>query len=190
VDRGDAWIDESTPVAPSSYNRTTLDAEQSAEWFSAHGGTGVVLRFAAMYGPDALMREVLDVMRKGWSPLPGDPSAYLSSLAHRDAGSAVVAALGVPAGTYNVAEDEPVRRGEWVRTLAAAARLRAPRFLPTSLTALGGSTMRLLARAQRMSNKRFRGASGWEPHYRTAPDAWADVVGALEAEARGDFTNS
>jgi nucleoside-diphosphate-sugar epimerase len=135
------------------------------------------------------MREMLDVIRKGWSPLPGDPSAYLTSLAHRDAGSAVVAALGVPPGVYNVAEDEPVRRGEWVRTLAEAARLTPPKHLPTWLTALGGSTMRLLARSLRISNKRFCAASGWRPHDATAPAAWADVIRALEA-SRGEFTHS
>src|SRR5215212_6747849 len=30
VDSGEAWIDESTPVAPARYNRSTLDAERSA----------------------------------------------------------------------------------------------------------------------------------------------------------------
>jgi len=179
VDRGDAWIDESTPVAPASYNRTTLDADQSAERFTAEGGTGVVLRFAGLYGPDALMREMLDVMRKGWSPLPGDPLAYFTSLAQQDAATAVVAALDVPAGTYNVAEDEPVRRGDWVRTLAAAANLPTPRPIPKWIAALGGSLMRLLSRSQRMSNRRFRTASGWHPQYPTAPDAWPEVVRAL-----------
>lgn len=179
VDRGDEWIDESTPVAPARYNRSTLDAERSAERFTADGGTGVVLRFAALYGPDALLREMIDVMRKGWSPLPGDVSAFFTSLAQSDAASAVVAALAIPAGTYNIAEDEPVRRGEWVRSLAAAAGVAPPRPIPTWLTRLGGSTMRLLSRSQRISNRRFRAASGWSPRYPRAPDAWGDVVAAL-----------
>ena len=179
VDRGDSWIDESSLVAPASYNRTTLDAERSAERFTADGGTGVVLRFAALYGPDALMREMLNVMRKGWSPLPGDPSAYFTSVAHSDAGSAVVASLTVPAGTYNVAEDEPMRRGEWVRSLAAAAGIAAPKPLPRWLTSLGGSAMRLLARTQRMSNRKLRDASGWAPRYARASDAWPEIIAEL-----------
>jgi len=179
IDRGDAWIDETTSVAPASYNRTTLDAERSAEEFTAAGGTGVVLRFAALYGPDALMREMLDVMRKGWSPLPGHPSAYFTSVAQSDAASAVVVSLAVPAGTYNVAEDEPMRRGEWVRSLAAAAGIAPPKPLPGWLAGLGGSAMRLLARSQRMSNRKLRDASAWTPRYGRASDAWPEIIAHL-----------
>lgn len=181
VDNGDAWTDESTPVAPARYNRSTLDAEHSASHFTKEGGAGIVLRFAAMYGPDALLHEMLNVMRNGWSPLPGDPNAYFSSLSQDDAASAVVAALGVPAGTYNVADDEPMRRGEWVHSLATAARIQPPRPLPRWVTALGGSTMQLLARSQRISNKRLRTTSGWAPRYPSAASAWRDVLGSMPA---------
>jgi nucleoside-diphosphate-sugar epimerase len=183
VDRGDAWIDESTPVAPAAYNRTVLDAEHSAERFTADGGTGVVLRFAGLYGPDAILCEMLDVMRKGWSPLPGDPSGFFTSVAQSDAASAVVAALTVPAGTYNVAENDPLRRGEWVGSLAAAAGIAPPRPIPTWLTPLGGSMMRLLSRSQRISNRQLREASGWSPRYARAADAWGDIVSACTRAA-------
>jgi nucleoside-diphosphate-sugar epimerase len=179
ADNGSEWIDESMPVAPARYNRTTLDAERSAHRFTDAGGIGVVLRFAGLYGPDALLLEMLDVMRKGWSPLPGDPNAYFSSLAQDDAATAVVAALRVPAGTYNVADDEPMRRGEWARSLAEAAGIPAPKPLPAWVTTLGGSTMRLLARSQRISNKRLRAVSGWAPRYPSAASAWRDVLGAM-----------
>jgi nucleoside-diphosphate-sugar epimerase len=33
-DRGDRWIDETTPIEPVKYNRTVADAEASAERFS------------------------------------------------------------------------------------------------------------------------------------------------------------
>ncbi len=45
-DRGDAWIDETTPIAPAGYNRTVADAEHAAARFCEAGGAGVVLRFA------------------------------------------------------------------------------------------------------------------------------------------------
>ncbi|HEY9517013.1 MAG TPA: NAD(P)-dependent oxidoreductase, partial [Gemmatimonadaceae bacterium] len=106
ADGGDAWLDESAPVRPARYNRTILDAERSAENFSGDGGTGIVLRFAAFYGPDAWhLHDMLKMTRKGWAPLPGAANAYLSSISHDDAASAVVTALGVPAGIYNVCDD-------------------------------------------------------------------------------------
>jgi nucleoside-diphosphate-sugar epimerase len=180
-DRGDAWIDESVPIAPTAYNRTILDAERAANQFTEAGGTGVVLRFANLYGPDALLAEMLGMMRRGWSPLPGDPNAYVSSVAQDDAATAVVAALGVPAGTYNVVDDEPLRRGEWVRSLADAAGIAMPKPLPAWITKLGGSTVRLLSRSERISNRKLREASGWAPKYRSARDAWCDVLPALSA---------
>jgi nucleoside-diphosphate-sugar epimerase len=184
ADHGDEWIDESGAVAPARYNRTTLDAERSANRFTGAGGTGVVLRFAALYGPDALLLEMLDVVRRGWSPLPGDPTAFFTSLSQDDAASAVVAALTVPAGTYNVAEDEPVRRGEWVRSLADAAGLAPPRPIPSWLTPLGGSAMRLLSRSQRISNRRLRAASSWAPKYARTADAWPDVLKLIAPSLR------
>jgi len=178
-DRGDAWIDESVPIAPTSYNTTILDAERAANKFTEGGGIGVVLRFANLYGPDALLAEMLHMMRRGWSPLPGDPDAYVSSVAQDDAATAVVAALGVSAGTYNVVEDEPVRRGEWVRSLAQAAGIPTPKPLPVWMTKLAGSTVRLLSRSERISNRKLRGASPWAPKYPMARDAWPDILREL-----------
>ena len=178
-DHGDDWIDESMAAAPAKYNRTALDAERSAHQFTLGGGVGVVLRFAALYGPDSLLAEMLDVMRRGWSPLPGPTTAYFSSVSQDDAATAVVAALNVPAGIYNIVEDEPMRRGEWVRSLAGAAGIPEPKPIPKWLTGFGGSMMKLMARSQRISNARFKAVSRWTPKYRCAGDAWRDVLARL-----------
>ena len=178
-DQGDAWIDESMPVAPVSYNKSALDAERSAQRVTESGGVGVVLRFGGLYGPDEILAEMLNMMRKGISPLPGDPSAFLSSLSQHDAATAVVASLGVPAGTYNIVEDDPMRRGDWTRSLAAAAGIPVPKPIPAWMTALGGSMLRLMARSERISNRKFREAAGWAPKYPRGSDAWGDVLRAL-----------
>ena len=183
ADGGDEWIDETAPVQPASFNRSTLDAEHSVERFVRSGGTGVVLRFAAFYGPDRLMRDMLDLIRKGWSPLPGDPRAYITSLTQDDAASAVVAALGVPSGTYNVAENEPMRRGEWVASLAHAAGCKAPRPLPRWLTRMMGGLMELMSRSLRISNRKVRGAAGWEPRNPRADHAWSTLLAELRDAA-------
>ena len=67
---------------------------------------GVVLRFAWFRaGPD--VKNILAGVRKGWAPVPGAPGAYWPAVSHEDAASAVVAALGVPGGIYEVCDDEP-----------------------------------------------------------------------------------
>jgi nucleoside-diphosphate-sugar epimerase len=178
-DGGDRWIDEQWPVRPVPYNLTVLDAERSARRFTEAGGTGVVLRFAAFYGADALMRDIVRVVRRGWSPLPGSADAYWSSISHEDAAAAVIAALEIPAGIYNICDDEPLIRRELVDTLAAAIGVRPPRLIPTLLTRLGGSLMELWSRSQRMSNASFKRASDWMPRLPSVREGYAEVVRAL-----------
>jgi nucleoside-diphosphate-sugar epimerase len=166
-DCGDEWIDEHTPLQPVGYNRTVLDAERSVERFTASGRTGVVLRFAAFYGPDAFtMHDMADMVRRGWSPMPGRPSAFVSSISHDDAAAAVVASLALPAGAYNVCDDEPVRRREYVDIIARTLDVPSPRFLPSWTVKLMGSIGALLSRSERMSNRKLRAAAPtWSPRF-------------------------
>lgn len=179
ADGGDRWIDEDAPVRPARYNRSTLDAERSAARFSEGGGAGVVLRFGAFYGPDATqLRYTARSVRAAWAPLPGPADAYFSSVSHDDAAAAVVAALGAPAGIYNVVDDEPLTRRAFADAVAAAFGCPAPRLLPGWVTALMGSLGELLARSQRMSNRRLREATGWAPNFPNAGEGFRALAAA------------
>jgi 2-alkyl-3-oxoalkanoate reductase len=182
-DGGDRWIDESWPVRPAPYNRTLLDAERSAERFTEEGGAGIILRFAAFYGPDAMMREMIATAKKGLSPMAGSPSAYWSSIAQEDAASAVVALVGAPAGIYNVCDSIPLTRREWLGILAAAAGIKVPHPMPKLLMALGGKAIELLARSQRMSNRKLKTTTGWAPKYPSAREGLPEAVRALATTA-------
>jgi nucleoside-diphosphate-sugar epimerase len=184
-DGGDRWIDEDWPQRPTPYNRTVLDAEKSAARFAAAGGAAVVLRFAGFYGPDPFLREMIRAVQRGWAPLPGRAGAYWSSVSHEDAAAAVIAALALPSGRYNVCDDEPLTRREWADALANAAGLRPPRLLPGWIVALGGRTMELLSRSQRMTNARLKNASGWTPRWRSVRDGLRVAVRALGSDAPG-----
>jgi nucleoside-diphosphate-sugar epimerase len=107
----------------------------------------------------------------------GAAEAYVCSIHTDDAGAAVAAALSVPAGTYNVGDDEPVTRREHAEALARALGVRAPRFLPAAMARVGGSRTEMLGRSQRVSNRRLRGASGWKPEYPSVREGWPGVVG-------------
>ena len=181
-DGGERWIDESWPRRTASYNRSVLDAERSAADFTEKGGTGVVLRFSGFYGPDAWqVREAAGMIAKGWAPLPGAPSAYISSIHHDDAATATLAALRAPAGIYNVTDDEPVTRREYVDTLAASLGLPAPKLPPAWLTKLGGSMSEMLGRSLRISNRKLRRATGWTPRYPSVREGWPAVAALLRA---------
>jgi nucleoside-diphosphate-sugar epimerase len=184
ADAGDRWIDETSALRPVAYNRTIIDAEKSAERFSTRGRRGIVLRFAAFYGPDAdQVVDLIRFVRKGWAPLPGGPESFLSSVSHDDAANAVVAALNAKAGAYNVVEDEPVRRREYFDSLARTLGVKPPKLLPAWTAHLFGSLGELLTRSLRISNRKLREETGWTPVYPSVREGWAATVESLRQAA-------
>jgi nucleoside-diphosphate-sugar epimerase len=180
-DCGDEWIDEAVPPRPVRYNRSTLDAELSASRFTHAGGVGVILRFAGFYGPDAAhIPDFIRVTRTGMAALPGPPDAYFSSVSHDDAATAAVAALGLAAGVYNVADNDPLRRREFADVVADGLGVPHPRMQPGWMAKLMGSLGDLMSRSVRMSNRKLREASGWTPKYPSIREGWP----ALLAEMR------
>src|SRR5262249_52741545 len=151
---------------------SVLDAEASAERFTQSGRTGVVLRFAAFYGSDPQTQDIVNFVRRGWAIIPGSPDAFFSAVSHEDAASAVVAALNVPAGIYNVVDDEPLRRREYFDALAQALGVAPPKLLPEWTTRLFGPLGEALARSLRISNRKLHDASGWSPKYPSVREGW------------------
>ena len=177
VSGGSTWLDERAPVRPAHYNRTVLDAERAARRFIDAGHIGVVLRFASFYGPDAgYLNDMVRIIRHGWAPLPGRADSYLSSVSHDDAAAAVIAALGLRSGIYNVADDCPLSHREFADTLADAAHVAHPRLPPAWIASLGGSVARALTRSLRISNRKLRDSSPWAPRYRSAREGLPSAV--------------
>ena len=116
---------------------------------------------------------MLRAVRRGVGMPIGPPSGYATMIALDDAASAVVPALEAPAAVYNVTEDEPVTRAEQAAVIAAALGVsRRLRWAPRWLYSLGGETSRHLLRSQRVSNRRFKAATGWAPAYPSVREGW------------------
>ena len=176
-DRGDEWIDESVPLEPSSYVRSVLDAESAAAEFTRSGGTGIVLRFSLFYGPQSPQSvDIVKYVRRGLSPLPGGGDAYMSSLWIDDAASAVLAALSVPAGVYNITDDVPMRRRDAFGLLADTLGVKQPRMLPRWAGVMLGSVADAVGRSQRISNAKFRQAANWIPSVPSLREGWPLLV--------------
>jgi nucleoside-diphosphate-sugar epimerase len=126
---------------------------------------------------------MIKLVRKGWAPIPGSPEGFLSSVSHDDAASAIVAALRVPAGIYNVVDDEPMRRREYFDSLARALGVAPPRIPPPWVARLFGSVGEMLVRSLRISNRKLRDESGWAPKLPSVREGWRAVVGALAQAA-------
>jgi nucleoside-diphosphate-sugar epimerase len=179
ADAGDGWITEDARTRPVSYNRSVLDAEHAVQQFTDAGGVGIVLRFAAFYGPDSKQLPVMAALvRRGLSPLPGPGSSFVSSVSHDDAATAVAAALSLPAGIYNVADNEPLRHRDFVDEIARVVGAKPPRLLPAWLAQIGGGLARMFARSLRISNMKLR-QHGWAPRYPSAREGLPAAIAGL-----------
>lgn len=180
-DREDEWIDESVPINPAAYVETVLDAEWAADRFTRSGGVGIVLRFTYFYGPDSsLTLDTIRAVRRGFAPSFGRHDGFVSSIWTDDAAAAVKAALDVPAGVYNVTDDQPVRRREYFDVLAAALDVNSPKLMPEWVSHLTGSLGETLGRSHRVSNARFKAASRWTPRVSSVLEGWPLLVKELE----------
>jgi nucleoside-diphosphate-sugar epimerase len=185
-DRGDHWIDED--VAPDEsigLLTATLEGERIALRFGGDGRTAVVLRFGLFYGPDTRHTdEALGMARRRLSTVAGKKGAYMTSVHTDDVATAVVAALDAPTGIYNVGDDEPLTRHNYLDAFRSALGLgrllSPPRWL---LRLIGGKASRVLTASQRCSNRRFREATGWAPAYPSAREGWTAAAAKRAKES-------
>lgn len=182
ADGGDAWLDEEAPLLDDlGLLAPTIEGERIALDFAADGGTATVLRFGLFYGGagNRGTDENLRLARWRRSQIAGDAANYMSSIHCDDVATAVVAALAVPSGVYNVVDDEPLTRGDYLAAFGDAFGVKPPKPTPARLVKLlGGASADGLVASQRVSNEKFRDASGWAPAYRDARVGWAAVAAA------------
>lgn len=182
ADGGDEWIGEDRRVRANSITSSSLDAEAEARRFGASGGIAVILRFGSFYGPDSEhTADVVKFARQGFGTTPGPRGAYLSSISTDDAAAAVVAAATeVPAGTYNVVDNDPVTREEFDGILARAVGRERLRPTPSFVVRLMGDKLDHVVRSQRVSNQALRTATSWRPRYASVREGIPAVVAAME----------
>lgn len=129
----------------------------------------MVLRLARLYGPGRASAELVNMLRSGGGVIVGDGSNYVSSLHVFDAATAHLAALEIDAGLYNVADDQPTTSLELVSAQTRAVGGPPPQRMPASV-AHGqlGEASYMLTISPRVSNRRFKTASGWAPKHPNA----------------------
>lgn len=181
-DGADRWLDEDCPVDHYPIAAGNHAAEGSVRRFAQTGGDAVTLRFGLFYGPGAAHSEqIMDAARHHVAFQAGRRDSYMSSIYLTDAASAVVAALTCPAGTYNVVDDEPVTKTQHTQALAAAVGVRPWITGPGRLALLLGDRTTSMTRSLRVSNARFRQATGWAPRHRSVREGYR----AMAATAGG-----
>jgi nucleoside-diphosphate-sugar epimerase len=183
-DCGAEWINATNrkPVSE-AYYRSTLDAETAIERFTRSGGCGIALRMGFFYGPESFQsREQMMYARWGISTSPGPADVYHPAIWIEDAARAVVAALSdVPAGTYDVVDDEPLTTRQLNQALANAVGRRNLMQLPYVVYRwnVGDVLTQVLSRSRRVSNRRFKEATGWGPLVTNASIGWKLIAHTL-----------
>ncbi|HVM53188.1 MAG TPA: NAD-dependent epimerase/dehydratase family protein [Acidimicrobiales bacterium] len=180
-DGGDRWLDEDTPLVDGGAAAAVRAAEAEAARFTATGGgRGIALRFGEFYSHDSTHTLALVAMaRRGGSMKIGAPDAYAPMIAVDDAARAVVAALDVPAGAYNIVDDEPLTRREIDDALAAAVGGRRLMRPPAAALRLGGEDASIFRLSNRASNARFKAATGWAPRHPSVREGFRSLVREL-----------
>jgi nucleoside-diphosphate-sugar epimerase len=183
-DGGDRWVREETPPAGDvALLEPTLEGERTALRFADGGRAAVVLRFASFYGPGArYVDEALRMARWRMALAAGAPTGYLSAIHTEDVASAAVAAIEAPTGIYNVGDDEPLTKRDYVDAFAGAFGLPRLHLLPAWAARLAsGRASVVVTRSWRISNRKLREATGWAPRYPNAREGWAAVAASRKA---------
>lgn len=185
ADGGDTLLDEKAPVHSPGALAANLAAEHHLAALTRAGGRGVALRFGHFYGPDdAITRDLVRGARAGHALVLGDPAGWSSAIHTDDVGLAVVAALDVPAGVYNVVDEEPMRRRDWLALLAESVGRESLKQPPGFLTAVASAPLKALARSHRVSAQRFRETSGWRPTVPSRRVGWPGIPLSAEGGRR------
>jgi nucleoside-diphosphate-sugar epimerase len=183
---GDTWLYETAPLDAPQPLASARDAERETARFTARRGQGVVLRFGQFYGADAPSTQAMVALaRRRMLPIIGAGDHYVSSIHVDDAAAAVVAALAVPAGVYNVVDDEPLPMREHLTALTEAFGFGRPFRLPLAIARLAfGPSVEALVRSQRVNNTMFKAVSEWRPRYPSVRQGWRAVAAELAATSR------
>ena len=176
---GGRWIDAATtPVQPAVATRSTLAAEADVTCFAGNARRGISLRIGSLYGPEPNTGKFLRFARWGIAAYPGPHEAYLPQIWVEDAASALIAALTqtVPSGVYDIVDDEPLTRGEVFAAMAQAVGRKhlwqPPAVLMRMMT---GVIYDMMSRSLRVSNRRFKAVSSWQPLVPDARVGWARI---------------
>ncbi len=175
-DRNGDWVEEDAPGKHDAFATTALEIEKSIQEMKRAGATPVVLRFADFYSSDhEATRRILRWTRLGFYLDAGSPEGYLPRIHLDDAANAVSLALKAPAGVWNVSEDEPAtrRQSSEALSLVLGRKLSQPSPWTASLLQAPAAPCRSL----RVSNHKFKEATGWNPLYPSMTVGWKAVAG-------------
>lgn len=184
-DRGDAWLNEDSAVAPSyPLGAVMVDAEQAImELVRQHDIPAIVLRVGTIYGPE---RDFIDAVQLGSTAIIGDGRNFRPHIHIDDLVVALerLATNGQIGAVYNVGDDEPVRAAEFYGEISRRLGMEPPRFFDKEAALVSGidpSVVGMASASTRVSNQRLKDELALTLRYPSFRD-WLDERLAEVAE--------
>jgi nucleoside-diphosphate-sugar epimerase len=168
------WVAEDSTTSPATVTGLILrQTEMELLAAASPDFHPTVLRVAGIYGPERhhLLTRLLQGKRSG-----GNAARWLNMVHRDDVIGALQRVLESDAGgeVFNLADNEPVRAGEFERWLANRLNLDLSTLRPEEA---GGAKRG--ASNKRVSNGRLREHLGWIPQYPTYRDGYENVLAML-----------
>jgi nucleoside-diphosphate-sugar epimerase len=174
ADHGDGWVNERSTLGINRATEPASVGESYIQDYTCDSRIGVVLRLGTVVADDGVTRWQLRAAANGRPVGLGSPDGWAHLLHVDDLGPAVLAALSVPSGVYNVGA-EPVRRAELVSGYAEAVG-RPVEFLGPVMMKLAGPRVEPLTRSLRVSSSEFVSQTGWFPTRASFDPSWFDAA--------------
>ncbi|MFR9778288.1 NAD-dependent epimerase/dehydratase family protein [Micromonospora sp. MS34] len=132
--------------------------------FSADEMEGIALRYGFFYGQDSMTDMMVNLLRKRRLPVPSS-GGFANFIYLEDAAAATVAALekGRAGQAYNIVDDEPVRWGDYLDTLASGLGARRPWRVPSWMLRAIPYAHAMMTTSMRVSNAKAKRELGWAP---------------------------
>lgn len=176
-DHGGDWVDEDTPLAPST-RRGQARAEAEAAWAAIPGLGAHIFRLAGIYGPG---RGPFEKVRDGSARRIIKPGQVFSRIHVADIAQVLAASIARPdpGRIYNVCDDEPAPPEDVLSYAAGLLGLPEPPAVPFDQADLSPMARSFYAENKRVRNTRIKTELGVQLRY---PDYRAGLRGLL-AEA-------
>lgn len=179
-DHGGGWVDETTPLAPTT-RRGAARAAAEAEWRALAPRSGLplhIFRLAGIYGPG---RGPFEKVRDGTARRIVKPGQVFSRIHVDDIAQVLAASIARPnpGAVYNVCDDDPAPPEDVLAHAASLLGLPPPPEVPFDEAEMSEMARSFYAESKRVRNDRIKRELGVRLRY---PDYRAGLAAILAAE--------
>jgi len=176
-DHQGGWVDEDTPLAPSTRRGQARVAAEAA-WSAIPGLPLHIFRLAGIYGPG---RGPFAKVRKGTARRIIKEGQVFSRIHVEDIAQALALSLAAPdpGAVYNLCDDDPAPPQDVIGHAADLLGLPLPPAIPFDQAEMTPMARSFYAESKKVRNDRAKAALGWQPKY---PDYRSGLAAMLAAQ--------